>query len=177
MKNIILIGFMGAGKTTIGQALAKYYDIAFIDTDDYIAEKEDRTIAEIFQSDGEAYFRRLETQCLTELADSKEPMIIATGGGMPLQKENNILFKQIGMVIFLDYKFKTIWKRIRGSKTRPLVKKGREAIFQLFLERRSTYSKIADEIVDGEELQYDEIIQYIVKINEGREEYHENRRN
>ena len=81
MDHIILIGFMGAGKTAVGKRLARQMDLTFVDTDDMIEEQQGRSISDIFAKNGEAYFRSLETEVLCQLLDSKERCVISVGGG------------------------------------------------------------------------------------------------
>ena len=88
MDHIILIGFMGAGKTAVGKRLARQMQLPFVDTDDWIEAQEGRSISDIFAEDGEAYFRTLETDALHRLLDSKERCVISVGGGLPVQPQN-----------------------------------------------------------------------------------------
>ena len=94
MKHIILIGFMGAGKSTMGKLIANKLGCRFIDTDTYIEKKEGRSISEIFADDGEEYFRNLETETVKELLMQKEKTVIAFGGGTPLKEENRELLRK-----------------------------------------------------------------------------------
>ena len=84
MNNRILIGFMGAGKTTLGSLLAKRLRMRFIDTDQYIEAQQERTISNIFEQEGEAFFRKLETKLLQALAEDARPAVISVGGGLPV---------------------------------------------------------------------------------------------
>ena len=101
MRNIILIGFMGAGKTAVGNRLSKKLGYEYIDTDQYIEEKEGMTISNIFAERGEEYFRNLETSVIKELMLRKTPTIFSTGGGMPLRRENAELLKELGYPVLL----------------------------------------------------------------------------
>ena len=101
MRNIILIGFMGAGKTAVGNRLSKQLGYEYIDTDQYIEEKEGMTISNIFAEKGEEYFRNLETAVIKELMLRDKPTIFSTGGGMPLREENAQLLKELGVVVYL----------------------------------------------------------------------------
>ena len=92
MKHIILIGFMGAGKSTMGKLIANKLGWRFIDTDAYIEKKEGRSIQDIFTDDGEDYFRSAETDVLRELFKADEKYVLALGGGTPLLEENRVLF-------------------------------------------------------------------------------------
>ena len=99
--NIVLIGFMGTGKSAVGHLLASELKLDYLDTDQLIEQTEDRTIAEIFESDGEPYFRGVETEVLETLQDY-DNFVLSTGGGMVLKAENVAILKTIGPVILLQ---------------------------------------------------------------------------
>lgn len=123
MENIILIGYMGSGKTTVGKCVAKLKDYTFVDTDEMIVEQQKRSINEIFAADGELAFRDMETALLRQLIDEKrEHLVISTGGGMPLRAENRQLLSELGRVVYLKAGPVTIYNRIKGDTTRPLLK-------------------------------------------------------
>ncbi len=119
--HIILIGFMGAGKSSIGRRLAKALACEFIDTDEWIVRKEGRSINDIFKDSGETYFRDLETQALRELKDIRSRCVIAVGGGLPVREENRTLLKELGTVIYLRAMPDTLVKRLEGSADRPML--------------------------------------------------------
>lgn len=122
MENIILIGYMGSGKTTVGKCVAKLKDYTFVDTDEMIVEQQQRSINEIFATDGELAFRDMETALLRQLIDEKrEHLVISTGGGMPLRAENRQLLSELGRVVYLKAGPVTIYNRIKGDTTRPLL--------------------------------------------------------
>ena len=121
MKHIILIGFMGSGKSTMGRLIANKFQYAFVDTDHYIEKKEGRKISEIFTDDGEEYFRNLETEVLKELLDSEEKKVLALGGGTPLRAENRELLKKNGNVIFLKVTSEDAYQRLKDDSERPLL--------------------------------------------------------
>lgn len=120
-NNIVLIGFMGSGKTTVGEALAQELSYGFLDTDQYIEKKEQMTISQIFAEKGETYFRGVETSSLQELVSDLEGTIISSGGGLPLRPENAKLLKQLGFTIYLKASQETIWERLKEDTTRPLL--------------------------------------------------------
>lgn len=146
-KNIVLIGLPGSGKTTVGQILAKTMGIPLCDTDEMIVKKEGRSISEIFASDGEAYFRDVETACVKEAAQM-QGVIIATGGGVVLRRENMNALKKTGVVYFLDRSVKDIAKSVDVSG-RPLLKDDQEKIFRIQKERDQLYRKYAHAIYSG----------------------------
>ncbi len=152
MKSIILIGFMGAGKTTIGRKLARRRQWKFVDTDELIETQSGKKISEIFAREGEAAFRALETETLRTLTESTEPMVIAAGGGLPMQPQNRPLLKELGTVVFLEAGIDTLVRRLSGDTSRPLLQGGslRERISSLMDQRLATYEEVADVTVSTE---------------------------
>ena len=129
-SDIILIGFMGAGKTTVGQALAQTFGLEFADTDQLIEKQAGKKISEIFSEDGEETFRRMETELLEELVRRKEvregtqsahPVVYSVGGGLPMREENRRLLKRLGRVFYLTITPDTVLERLQGDTTRPLL--------------------------------------------------------
>jgi len=159
MNNIILIGFMGSGKTTIGMRLAQKYQWTFLDTDQLVEKKENMKISSIFQKHGEAYFRDLETMCLKELDNGVENQIISVGGGLPLRKENRELIKRIGKVIYLQAKSETIYARLKNNTDRPLLQgdNPEEKIKTMLLDREKFYLEAANIIIDVDNQNYEEV--------------------
>lgn len=128
MQDMIMIGFMGAGKTTVGQALAKICGMTFEDTDQLIEKKAGMAISEIFSVQGEDAFRKMETDLLKELIAKKETLVKAdagtvysVGGGLPMREENRGLLKQLGKVVYLTITPDTVLDRLKGDTTRPLL--------------------------------------------------------
>lgn len=122
MENIILTGYMGSGKTTVGKLIAKIMGYTFIDTDEMIAVQEGRSISEIFATDGEQTFRDLETELLKRfIKDQRERLVISTGGGMPVREENRQILKQLGRVVYLKASPAVIHDRIKDDTERPLL--------------------------------------------------------
>lgn len=152
-KDTILIGFMGTGKSTIGKLLAQQQHRLFIDTDAYIEAKEGCSISDIFEQKGEDYFRSLETKVLGELNRVTHNAVIATGGGLPLRRENAELLSGMGEVIYLQTSADTILERLKGDTTRPLLntENPRERIEQLLLERDEKYMAASQKklVTDG----------------------------
>jgi shikimate kinase len=161
MKSIYLTGFMGAGKTTIGKALGKYLEMPVFDTDQKIEKKEKRTINELFEQQGEAYFRACETSILGELP--LEDAVITTGGGIICKDENRQLLKEQGIVIFLFASEEEIAKRLEQDETRPLIRGDKlERIGTLYKERLPVYKKTADYIIDTTGKGIGEVVREIV---------------
>ena len=166
MENIILIGYMGSGKTTIGKNLAKQKKYKFVDTDEMIVEQQRRSINEIFVIVGEQAFRDMETAFLRQLiAEKKEHMVISTGGGMPLRAENRQLLSHLGKVIYLKASPKTIYKRIKGDTTRPLLQceNPMKRIEEMIAEREPLYEQGATIVVDVNVLRQSEVTLEIIE--------------
>lgn len=160
MDNIILIGFMGCGKSSIGRFLEKKHGYKLIDTDDYIEKQQGRSINDIFATEGEEYFRNLETQCIRELIDRADNnLVIAVGGGLPMRSENQTLLKELGKVVYLRATEDTLVDRLTGDSKRPLLKGGdlRTKICDLFARREATYVELADAIVDTDDCSYEAV--------------------
>ncbi len=149
MTNIVLIGFMGSGKSTIAQLLATALAIPCVDSDIYIMDKEQCSITDIFTYKGEAYFRHLESLFIESFA-TKQDYIIATGGGMPIFHD----IKKLGKCFYLQSDFDTIAKRIKAEQERtttnirPLFQDKEQAL-KLYNERIHIYKQICDYVVDA----------------------------
>ncbi|MCP4876977.1 MAG: shikimate kinase AroK [Gammaproteobacteria bacterium] len=144
-RNIILIGPMGSGKSTIGNIIAKRLHRDFQDSDHFIETRTGVDIARIFDIEGEQGFRDRETNALTELL-SENNRVVATGGGSVLRTQNQQLLKQKGYIIFLDTSVNQQMHRLRRDKKRPLLQteNPRERLELMFTERRPIYLDLAD---------------------------------
>ncbi len=161
MDSIYLIGFMGAGKTTIGKELGRYLQLPVFDTDEEIVKSEKRSINLIFEQDGEMFFREQETNTLRQLLH--ERAVITTGGGIITRKENCQLLKENGLVFFLFATPEEIMKRLEQDKSRPLLKGDKkQKITELYEERMSLYKDTADFVIDTTGKKVDEIVKEIV---------------
>lgn len=149
-KNIILCGFMGSGKTTVGRRLAQKAHMEFIDMDDYIKQREGRTITDIFAQDGEETFRRMETDAARELA-GRRGLVIAAGGGTLLRAQNVKIFRKSGVTVLLDTPIGFIQERLKNDTARPLLQKPnrKKVVADLYRKRLPAYCAAADVIVDG----------------------------
>lgn len=159
MDNIILIGYMGSGKSTVGRALAHYKNWPLIDTDIYIEEKQGKEISRIFAEEGESYFRNLETETLEELLKRDGNYIISVGGGLPMRKENRELLSKLGTVIFLRASVDTVLKRLEKDQNRPLlqVEDRKQKITEMLALRNPVYAEAADYLIETDLLGYEEI--------------------
>lgn len=163
-EHIILIGFMGAGKSTIGRALARRLKAPFLDTDKEIESQAGASISHIFETQGEAVFREAETGLLKTLSAKGEKMVISTGGGLPLREENRRLLKRLGQVVYLQVQPDTVLKRLKGDATRPLLKgpDAREKVASLLGQRLPLYREAAHITVAVDNKRVEEIAEEIL---------------
>jgi shikimate kinase len=120
-RTVVLVGMMGSGKTAIGRALAASLDVPFVDSDAAIEEAAAASIAEIFERDGEKFFRKREEEVLRRLL-SGPPGIVSTGGGAFLADTNRAAIAQMGVAVWLDADIEILWERVRHKDTRPLLR-------------------------------------------------------
>ncbi len=149
-KTVVLVGMMGAGKTAVGTQLARVLGVPFRDSDDEIVAAASMSVAEIFARDGEAFFRRRESEVIARLL--RGPVgILSTGGGAFLQPHNRELISAHGVSVWLRADLDLLWSRVRHRTTRPLLKTRNpyETLATLCRERTPAYAK-ADIIVDSE---------------------------
>ena len=167
--NIILTGFMGCGKTSVGIRLSYVLRRTLIDTDKWIEKKQGKTVSEIFAKDGEEAFRRMESECIRELIRTADGQIISTGGGLPVRKENRKLLKELGTVYYLKATPECVYERLKGDTTRPLLQgeNPREKIRELLEAREAFYQEGADVVIEVSAKSFEDIITEIV---EGMEE-------
>ncbi len=163
-KHLVLIGFMGSGKTSIGRSMSYKLKRAFYDTDKMIEEKEGVTISEIFATKGEKYFRELETKVLREVREDKIPRIYSLGGGTPVSLQNQPLIKTIGTVVYLRLSPEEVWERLKGDTTRPLLQcdDPLAKIKNLMSLRAPAYERCADIIIDNGSKDRDDVIKEIL---------------
>lgn len=147
MNNIVLCGFMGAGKTVVGKELAKIMGRKFVDTDEMIERSQGMAIKAIFTVRGEEYFRELEYEECKKISEMKN-CVVSTGGGALTFERNVKALKEGGKIVFLDADFETICDRIGDASSRPLFQNKEQAL-ELFNERRAKYLAAADITVDG----------------------------
>ena len=157
-KSIVLIGMMGAGKSSVGRCLQRRTQFALLDTDEIVASKFGLSIPEIFSKYGEQVFREAETQALREMAPDKQTIIV-TGGGIVLCEDNLDFLKRLGVVVWLDSKEETLFERVARSGNRPLLQRGnpREVFAQILQARLPLYAKVANIRVDTSVLTDEEI--------------------
>lgn len=149
--NVILCGFMGSGKTTCGRLLAEKMGRNFLDLDEFIEQREDLTVSEIFAKKGEPAFRAMEKQAVQELARASG-LVIAAGGGTLLQKENADALRANGVVVLLDASLEAVRERLKGDTARPLLHRSGKAdtAERLYRERIASYRAAADLTADAD---------------------------
>ena len=147
--NIVLIGFMGAGKSTISDFLRTVFAMEVVEMDQIIAEREGMSISDIFETYGEEYFRNLETELLIEM-QSKTNVVISCGGGVPMRERNVVEMKKNGRVVLLTAKPETILSRVKDNHDRPLLEgnKNVDFIAGLMEKRREKYQAAADIVIE-----------------------------
>jgi shikimate kinase len=162
-KNIILIGFMGTGKTVTARALAKRTGMKLVDMDSIIEERAGRRISDIFATDGEPAFRAMERALVQELS-SESGLIVSTGGGVVLNPDNLADFEKSGLVVCLTASPETIFQRLEKDTTRPLLSGDKKNQIGALLEkRRPLYDAIAHQI-DGDRFGPEERANAILKL-------------
>lgn len=162
--NIVLIGFMGAGKSTVSEYLKDTYGMETAEMDQVIAEREGMTISDIFSIHGEEYFRNLETNLLKELQFRKNT-VISCGGGAVLREENVVEMKKNGCVVFLTVTPETVYQRVKDSDERPILngRKNIDYIMELMEKRKEKYEAAADVIVATDNRMIQDICEEIMK--------------
>lgn len=158
---IFLVGFMGAGKTTVGRALADHLGCAFFDLDELIAARAGKSVQQIFAELGESEFRRLETAAIRSCRDMVRS-VIALGGGAYVQEENRTILRVIGKTVWLDCPLEVCLKRIGGDESRPLLG-DEDDMRALLAERRTAYVQ-ADYAVQAGSLTPEELAKEITAL-------------
>ncbi|MCM1120428.1 MAG: shikimate kinase [bacterium] len=163
-KSVVLIGFMGSGKTTLGIRLSYRLKCVLEDTDKLIERQMKKTINEIFEQEGEEAFRQMETELLRGLSERKGQRVYSSGGGTPVRAVNRPLLRKLGMVVYLRVRPETVFERLQGDTTRPLLQgeDSLDRICRLMAQREAAYAETADVILDVDELTADQIIERIL---------------
>ncbi len=163
-NNIMLIGFMGTGKSTVSKKLSFITEYKEIDLDDYIEKDQKKTINEIFADGGEAEFRKIETLCLKKVCEGNE-IIISCGGGAVIKDENVEIMKENGTIVLLTATPETIYERVKDSTNRPILNGNMnvEYIEGLMKKREEYYLRAADVIIETDNKSADEISREILE--------------
>lgn len=146
--NLIMVGMMGSGKTTIGRTLARHLDKVFVDSDEEIQHRTGVTIAHIFDIEGETGFRQREAAAIHDLV-CRDNMVLATGGGAVLAEQSRAMLRQNGIVIYLRASVHDLWQRTRHDRNRPLLQNAdpRAKLAELHDQRDPLYQEIADIVI------------------------------
>ena len=170
-NNIVLVGLMGSGKTTVGRRLAHKLNQVFFDTDHEIINKTGVTIDHIFDIEGEEGFRERESKILENLCQMSN-IILATGGGIVILSKNRKILKNSGLVVYLSSSVNQLLKRTAKSKTRPLLENSsdrRKTITELLEARDVYYREVASFVVDTTGKKLHEVINIIIREAENVE--------
>ncbi len=161
-RSVILVGFMGAGKSTVGRTLARRLGLCFVETDEMISAREGKSVPEIFAEQGEARFRGLEAETL-DLLEGKREHVIATGGGFPCRPGVMDRLRTLGTVVWLAADFDALYERAHRVGGRPMLSgRTREESAALFEARKAYYSQ-AHLAVDSTHLGVDQAVHHILR--------------
>lgn len=165
MRHIILIGFMGCGKSTVGYRLSYKLKKCLIDTDQLIEQRAGTTISNMFAEHGEAYFRKKETECIASLSKELGSRIVSLGGGTPMREENRSILQSLGVVVYLKASSDTIYSRVKHDTRRPLLQceDPKARIEELLAQRAPIYEQLADIIVEVDGKQIKQVVQEVAE--------------
>ena len=162
--NIVLVGFMGTGKTSVGRRLSVQLRMRYVDTDDIVERDSGRRISEIFEEDGEAAFRALESEAVRKVSELYN-VVISTGGGVALKEANMVALKRNGIVFCLNATAEEIYERVQHQSHRPLLQTSDPlAKIRSMLEERHRYYAKADYTVETTGRSFEEIMAYIKSV-------------
>lgn len=165
--NVILIGFMGCGKSSVGRKLAGLLAVPCLDTDVLIEEQEKMTIREIFTRMGQAYFRDAETRAVRSLTGREGRYVLSVGGGLPLRAENREILRKLGTVVYLKASVQTLAERLARDTTRPLLQGEEpleEKITRILSEREALYEEACSHVVLSDGKSVREVAQEIKRL-------------
>jgi shikimate kinase len=164
-KHLIIIGFMGTGKTSVGQILSHTLDMEHLDTDVIIERDRDSSIPDIFKDYGELTFRNIETGVIEQAVQNTHPSIITTGGGIVLRSENRVCMNKFGWVFALDAQPKEIIDRLQSDTSRPLLQGGtlEDRVYQLY-DKRKPFYQFADYTISTSHLSETQVADQIANI-------------
>ncbi len=162
--NVVLIGFMGSGKSSVGRLLATYLGFRFVDTDALVVKAIGMSINDWFTRHGEASFRDEESKVLASLR-GKRPLVVATGGGIVERVENHALLREIGFVVCLNADEEVIFERVSRNSRRPLLKTAdpRATIAELLARRRPLYEAAAQAMIETSHKAHSEVAREIIR--------------
>jgi len=163
-ENVVLVGFMGSGKSSVGRLVARVLRSRFVDTDRLVVDRVGREITDIFAEHGEDRFRLEEGRALRNLL-GQTGLVVATGGGIVTIPENRPTLKTLGLVVWLTAREEVIWERVSRNKKRPLLHTDnpRETVQVLLEKRNPLYEAVADLIIDTSGLTHSEVAEKICR--------------
>lgn len=172
--NLILVGMMGSGKTTMGRALARHLGATFVDSDEEIQQRTGVTIPHIFDVEGEAGFRLRESAAIADLV-RRDKLVLATGGGAVLAEQNRMALRQNGIVIYLKASVHDLWQRTRHDRNRPLLQDvdPHAKLAELFRQRDPLYQQVSDIVVHSSKQSVHTLMLHVVSEIEAFRKDHE----
>ncbi|WP_420012187.1 shikimate kinase [Tateyamaria sp.] len=164
-KTIVMVGMMGAGKTAVGRGLSQRLDVPFLDSDAEIEAAADRTVPEIFERDGEAFFRAKETQVIARLLDEARG-VLSTGGGAFLAEVNRANITARGVSVWLNADLDLLWQRVRHKDTRPLLRTPdpRMTLAEIYAARVPLYSLADVAVTSLPDLSIEEMVDRVIAV-------------
>lgn len=163
-ERVLLVGMMGAGKTTIGRALADRFGWRYLDSDEQVEARTGRSVPEIFAAEGEAAFRAEESAALAAALAAGPRLVVSVAGGAVLDPRNRALLREAGTVVWLRAEVDTLARRVGEGTGRPLLGDDpAAALARLYEERRPLYEQLADVVVDVDELRPAEAVEAIAR--------------
>ncbi len=164
-RHLVLVGLMGAGKTTVGAACAARLERPFVDTDDVVEANTGTSVAELFATQGESSFRDLERQAVIDACGTPAPAVIACGGGAVVDAENRRRLRRAGFVVWLQAPPATLMDRVGTGAERPLLHGGSTATLErLAVVRAAAYEAVADAIVDTDGRSVDQVVDAVLEV-------------
>ncbi|WP_299374499.1 shikimate kinase [uncultured Tateyamaria sp.] len=162
-KTVVMVGMMGAGKTAVGRALAQRLDVPFLDSDAEIESAANMTVPEIFERDGESFFRAKETQVISRLLDEARG-ILSTGGGAFLAQENRENITARGVSVWLNADLDLLWQRVRHKDTRPLLRTAdpRATLQEIYAARVPLYAMADVEVASEPNLSIEQMVDRVI---------------
>jgi shikimate kinase len=164
-RHLVLVGLMGAGKTTVGAACATRLARPFVDTDDVVEANTGMSVSELFANEGEGRFRELERQAVIDACATPASAVIACGGGAVVDADNRRRLHQAGFVVWLQAPAATLMARVKTGAERPLLEgRGTATLERLAVVRAGAYEAAADALVDTEGLTVHEVVDAVLEV-------------